>query len=70
MWSFTSFLVKMHHSSAKREKIPNLVTLHKVKWEENGTITNNRSKTPHEGSFKAGLCSIQIWVFPLLEPTS
>ena len=30
-------------------KIPNLVTLHSVRWEENGTITNNRSQTPPEG---------------------
>ena len=29
-------------------KIPNLASLHKGKWEENGTITNNRSATVHE----------------------
>ena len=31
------------------ENFPNLVTLHKGKWEENGTITKNRSQTPHDG---------------------
>ena len=38
----------MCHSSAISEKLPNLVTLHKGKWEENGTITENRSQTVHE----------------------
>ena len=38
----------MCHSSAILEKKPPLVSLLWGKWEENGTITNNRSATVHE----------------------
>jgi len=40
--------IKIHHSSAKFGKTSNLVTLLWGKWNENGTITNNRSETHHE----------------------
>ena len=38
------FLSKSHFL----RKVLSLVTLHKGKWEENGTITNNRSATDHK----------------------
>ena len=39
----------------------NLVTLHKVKWKENGTIPKNHKETVHKGSFYAGdTCSETI----------
>ena len=38
----------MCHSSAILGKVSKLVTLLWGKWEENGTITNNRSKTHHD----------------------
>ena len=41
--------MKIHHKSAKLGKIPTLVSLLWGKWKENGTITNNRSQTPHDG---------------------
>ena len=39
----------MCHSSAILGKKPPLVSLLLGKWEENGTIKNNRSETPHDG---------------------
>ena len=39
---------KIRHSSSKLGKTSHLVTLLWGKWKENGTITNNRSKTHHD----------------------
>ena len=48
-------MMKIHHKSAKLGKIPTLVSLLWGKWKENGTITNNRSQTPHDGIENAGV---------------
>ena len=53
VWRLRMFILLkiVHHKGAIFGGKLNLVTLHKVKWKENGTILKNHNETVHKGSF-------------------